>query len=250
MEWLLSPEIWIALLTLTAVEIVLGIDNIIFLSIIVSKLPADQQPRARLIGLSLAMLMRILLLLGISWLAGLTAALFTVLERGISVRDLILLGGGLFLLYKSTVEIHANLEGSEEVPGHASSANFWSVIVQIGLIDLVFSLDSVITAIGLVQQVPVMVVAIVIAVLVMMIAAAPISRFVHQHPTIKILALSFLMLIGTALIGEGLGMHIPKGYLYFAMAFSVMVEMLNIRVRKIHQPVQLKRPDHPDSGNR
>jgi predicted tellurium resistance membrane protein TerC len=239
MEWLTDPEIWIALLTLTALEIVLGIDNIIFISILTGKLPRERQATARRAGLGAAMVMRILLLLSIAWIIRLTAPLFTVLGQEISGRDLILLLGGLFLLGKATWEIHDKLEGEE---GHASrkvAASFASVIVQIMLLDVVFSLDSVITAVGMVDEVWVMIVAVVIAVGVMMLAAGPISRFVEAHPTVKILALSFLLLIGMSLVAESLDQHIPKGYIYFAMGFSVFVEALNLRLRR-PQPVHLR----------
>lgn len=238
MEWLTSPEIWIALLTLTALEIVLGIDNIIFISILAGKLPQSQQAKARQTGLAAAMIMRILLLLSIAWIIKLTAPLFTVFSQEISGRDLILLLGGLFLLGKSTFEIHDKLEGKE---GHASkkvAASFGSVIFQIMLLDIVFSLDSVITAVGMVDEVGVMIAAVIIAVGVMMVAAGPISRFVDQHPTVKILALSFLLLIGMSLVAESFDQHIPKGYIYFAMAFSVFVETINIRMKR-NEPVEL-----------
>ena len=246
MEWLTSGEIWIALLTLTALEIVLGIDNIIFISILSDKLPPSQRDKARLVGLSLAMIMRILLLLSINWIANLTNELFSIAGHGFSGRDLIMLSGGLFLIWKSTTEIHAKLEGEE---GHgrpgAKAATFSSIIVQILLLDIVFSLDSVITAVGMADEVGVMIAAVVIAVGVMLFASGPIARFVSQHPTIKMLALSFLLLIGTSLVAEGWHYHIPKGYIYFAMAFSVVVEMLNLRLRAKAQPVHLheKRPD-------
>jgi|SRR5678816_2725079 predicted tellurium resistance membrane protein TerC len=242
MEILSDPQTWLAFLTLTALEIVLGIDNIIFISILVGRLPKAMQPRGRTIGLALAMLTRILLLLSITWVMSLQAELIAIGERGISGRDLILIGGGLFLLAKSTLEIHSGLEGGEEKhsPG-AVRATFTSVIIQIAIIDIVFSLDSVITAVGMVDHVQVMIAAVIVAVIVMMFLAGPISDFVDRHPTIKMLALAFLILIGTALIGEGLGFHIPKGYIYFAMAFSVAVEMLNIRTRKRLEPVKLRK---------
>jgi predicted tellurium resistance membrane protein TerC len=243
MNWLADPQIWLGVVTLTALEIVLGIDNIIFIAIIAGRLPAHQQRRGRTIGLLLAMLTRVALLFSLTLIMRLTAPLFTVLEQGISGRDIILILGGLFLLGKSTLEIHAQLEGEE---GHGSgqaaagTAGFAGVIIQIILLDIVFSLDSVITAIGLVNQVPVMVAAIVIAVIFMIFLAGPVSRFIENHPTVKILALSFLLLIGMALVGEGLELHIPKGYIYFAMAFSGFVEMLNLRVRRRSQkPVRL-----------
>jgi predicted tellurium resistance membrane protein TerC len=239
MEWLTSPEIWIALATLTFLEIVLGIDNIIFISILSGKLPEAQQPRARRIGLLAAMLMRVLLLFSLAWIIRLTKPWFTVLGQEISGRDLILILGGLFLLGKSTYEIHDKLEGEE---GHASRAvpsSFGSVIVQIMLLDIVFSLDSVITAVGMVDQLWVMIAAVIISVAIMMLSAEPISAFVHRHPTVKMLALSFLLLIGMSLLLEGFDHHIPKGYIYFAMGFSVFVEMINLRIRKVTAPVQL-----------
>jgi predicted tellurium resistance membrane protein TerC len=243
MEWITSPEAWIALTTLTLLEIVLGVDNIIFISILVGRLPEAERQRARMLGLGFAMGTRILLLLLLTWIMRLQATLFTVLDVAISGRDLILIGGGLFLLVKATLEIHEGLEGSE-AEGHTTKrANFWSIIVQIGLIDIVFSLDSVITAVGLADDVSVMIIAIVIAVGVMMFAAGAIGRFVDDHPTVKMLALSFLVLIGVALIAEGVDVHIPKGYIYFAMAFSVTVEMLNIRIRGARAPLHLKKKD-------
>ena len=244
MEFLTDPQVWLAFLTLTALEIVLGIDNIIFISILVGRLPPEQRARGRTIGLSLAMITRILLLLSITWVMGLSDELFRVFDRGVSGRDLILFGGGLFLLAKSTLEIHHSLEGEEEQREVKGRATFGSVIIQIAIIDIVFSLDSVITAVGMADQVEVMIAAVVVAVLVMMFLAGPISDFVDRHPTIKMLALSFLILIGVALVGEGLGFHIPKGYIYFAMAFSVVVEMLNMQVRKRmtrSEPVQLRK---------
>jgi len=245
MEWITDPQAWIALGTLTALEIVLGIDNIIFISVLVSRLPEAQRQRARMIGLTLAMVSRLALLFAIAWIMGLTATVFEVLGNAISGRDLILIAGGLFLLAKATHEIHNNLEGEE--PGHtagAATAGFWSVLIQIALIDMVFSVDSVITAVGLADHVAVMVIAIVIAVGVMMVSAGAVGRFVDAHPTIKILALSFLILIGVTLFGEGLDFHIPKGYVYFAMAFSVAVELLNLRIRarrRRRAPVALRR---------
>jgi len=235
-EILYDPNAWIAFLTLTALEIVLGIDNIIFISILVGRLPERQRPSARTLGLSVAMLTRIALLLSITWVMRLTEPLFTVLQHPISGRDLILFGGGLFLIAKATMEIHTSLEGEAETAVAQRTASYAGIIMQIGIIDIVFSLDSVITAVGLADQVPVMVAAIVVAVLVMMVAAGPIGRFVDDHPTIKILALSFLILVGLALAGEAVGMHIPKGYIYFAMAFSLGVEMLNMRLRKRTAP--------------
>lgn len=240
MDWLTNPEAWIALVTLTALEIVLGIDNIIFITILVGRLPEHQRARARFLGLGLAMLTRIALLLSLTWVMRLTAPFFNVLGRDISGRDLILIGGGLFLLWKSTMEIHKSLEGEDEQGWAGAAAGFISTLVQIALLDIIFSLDSVITAVGLANEVIVMILAIVGAVIVMMFAARGIGEFVDRHPTIKVLALSFLVMIGVTLIAEGLGLHIPKGYIYFAMAFSVTVEMLNIRMRKkTAHPVKL-----------
>ena len=232
LELLVDPQAWIALATLTALELVLGIDNIVFISILVDKLPAAQREKARRLGLFMAMFMRIGLLLVLSWIVGLIAPLFTVLGQEISGRDLILIAGGLFLIYKATGEIHQSLEGEEGHTSRAVKATFGAVILQIMVIDMVFSLDSIITAVGMVDQVPVMIAAVIAAVLVMMLFAGAVSAFVERHPTIKILALSFLILIGTSLVADGLHFHIPKGYVYFAMAFSVAVEMLNIRMRK------------------
>ncbi len=246
MAWLADPQIWLALVTLTALEIVLGIDNIIFIAILAGKLPPEQQARGRTIGLALAMVTRIALLFSITLIMRLTEPLFTVLANEISGRDIILILGGLFLLGKSTLEIHGNLEGDTEHGTDSlkkAAASFGGVIFQIMLLDIVFSLDSVITAVGLADHVGVMVVAIVIAVIFMMFLAGGISRFVEDHPTIKILALSFLLLVGVSLMGEGLDLHIPKGYIYFAMAFSVFVEMLNLRIRKgPRKPVRLRNP--------
>jgi len=239
--WVYSPEAWAALATLTLLEIVLGIDNIVFISVLVGRLPEAERQRARILGLGIAMGTRILLLLLITWIMRLEAVLFTVLEVDISGRDLILIGGGLFLLAKATLEIHNSLEGEEHTRASAGGAGFLSIIVQIGLIDIVFSLDSVITAVGMAEHVPVMIIAIVLAVGVMMFSAGAIGRFVDEHPTVKMLALSFLVLVGTALIAEGIDLHIPKGYIYFAMAFSVGVEMLNLRVRRNAQPVHLRK---------
>jgi len=244
MEWLSNPESWIALLTLTVLEIVLGIDNVIFISILAGKLPPEQQAKARTVGLGLAMFMRIALLASIAWIARLTTPLFTVLQQEISGRDLIMLGGGLFLLAKATHEIHERLEGEDGAASGRAVASFASVIAQILLLDLVFSLDSVITAVGMADELAVMIAAVVIAVLVMMFAAGPISSFVSRHPTVKMLALAFLLLIGTSLVAEGLGQHVSKGYIYFAMGFSVFVEMLNLRMKKKakSEPVHLHQP--------
>ena len=239
MDWLTDPEVWLALVTLTALEIVLGIDNIIFISIQAGKLPRHQQEKARVLGLGLAMFIRVALLFSLTWLMGLTSPLFTVLNQEISGRDTILISGGLFLLWKSTMEIHEKLEGAE---GHAAVkgvASFGAVIVQILLLDIVFSLDSIITALGMASRLWVMVAAVVLAVGFMMLFSGKISAFVDRHPTVKMLALAFLLLIGVALIGDGLDMHIPKGYIYFAMAFSVMVEMPNLRLRRQGTPVRL-----------
>ena len=250
MDWLTDPQAWLALATLTALEIVLGIDNIIFISIQAGKLPAHQREKARIVGLGLAMFIRIALLFSLTWLMGLTSPLFSVLNNEISGRDIILISGGLFLLWKSTMEIHEKLEGEE---GHSSAragATFGAVIVQILLLDIVFSLDSIITALGMANQLAVMVAAVVMAVGFMMLFSGKISAFVERHPTVKMLALSFLLLIGVALIGDGFDMHIPKGYIYFAMAFSVMVEMLNLRLRRQGTPVHLHQPyvEEPGKG--
>jgi predicted tellurium resistance membrane protein TerC len=247
-SWISSAEGWIALATLTVLEIVLGIDNIVFISILAGKLRAEDRRRARKIGLSLAMITRILLLLSITWVMGLTAPWFTVMSQEISGRDLILILGGLFLIAKSTHEIHEKLEGEE---GHGSArvaASFTSVIVQILLLDIVFSLDSVITAVGMAEDVMVMILAVIIAVAVMLVSAGTISEFVDRHPTVKMLALSFLLLIGVSLIGEGFEQHIPKGYIYFAMGFSVFVEMINLRVRSKAKPVHLHQPYTDEGG--
>lgn len=235
-EWVTSPEAWIALGTLTALEVVLGIDNIVFISVLVNRLPAHQRAQARRIGLGLAMFARLALLFSITWVMGLTEDWFEVFSQGISGRDLILIVGGLFLLAKATHEIHNSLEGSEESGHTASVVSMSGVLVQIGLLDLVFSLDSVITAVGMADHVSIMATAIIIAVGVMLLAARSIGDFVEDHPTIKILALSFLLLVGVMLMGEGFDVHIPKGYIYFAMAFSLGVEMLNMRMRKRRAP--------------
>jgi predicted tellurium resistance membrane protein TerC len=239
MDWLSDPSAWIALLTLTALEIVLGIDNIIFISILAGKLPEEQRNRARVIGLAAAMVTRILLLLSLTWIMRLTSPLFTVLGNEISGRDLILILGGLFLLAKATHEIHQKLEGEIGEGSRRVAPTFKSVIIQIMLLDIVFSLDSVITAVGMADEVSIMIIAVVIAVGIMMVSARPISEFVERHPTVKMLAVSFLLLIGVTLIAEGLGQHISKGYIYFAMGFSVFVEMLNLRLRRKSPPVKL-----------
>jgi predicted tellurium resistance membrane protein TerC len=241
MEFLTDPQAWAALVTLTVLEIVLGIDNIIFLSILVAKLPKHQQHAARVLGLGFAMATRIALLLSITWVMKLTTPLFELMQHAISGRDLILFFGGLFLIAKATVEIHSSLEGIEQQEIARAAASFIGIVLQIGIIDIVFSLDSVITAVGLAQDVAVMVIAIVIAVIVMMFAARAVGEFVDRHPTVKMLALSFLILIGVALVAESAGLQIPKGYIYFAMAFSVVVEMLNIQLRRRAEPVKLRR---------
>jgi predicted tellurium resistance membrane protein TerC len=237
MDWISSPEGWIALVTLTVLEIVLGIDNIVFISILAGKLPAPRQARARNLGLTMAMITRILLLLSLTWIMRLTAPIFAVFGREISGRDLILVGGGVFLIWKSTHEIHQHLEGeSAAVQTARGAVSMRGVLVQIALLDIVFSLDSVITAVGMANQVAIMFAAIVLSVGFMKFAAGPVSTFVERHPTVKMLALSFLLLIGVTLIAEGLGQHISKGYVYFAMAFSVFVEVLNLRARKGRGP--------------
>jgi predicted tellurium resistance membrane protein TerC len=244
MEWLTDPQAWIALITLTALEIVLGIDNIIFISILVGKLPHKQRNKTRILGLGLAMITRIILLLSITWVMKLTSPLFRVFTQGISGRDIILIIGGLFLLWKSTREIHDSLEGEETEIKAKIAVSFIGILTQIALLDIIFSLDSVITAVGLVKDVAVMILAIVIAIIVMMFSSGAIGDFVEKHPTIKILALSFLVMIGVTLIAEGFEFHIPRGYIYFAMAFSVTVEMLNIKVRKRSAyPVKLHKVD-------
>lgn len=244
-DWIAQPEGWIALLTLIALELVLGVDNIIFISILAGKLPAQDQQRARTSGILAAVLSRVALLLSLNWVINLKQDIFTLpfFDVGISGKDLILIAGGLFLLWKSTHEIHDKLEGKE---GHASAkiaANFWSVILQIMILDIVFSLDSVITAVGMAEEIAIMVIAVVVAALVMIFTSGPIGHFVERHPTIKILALSFLLMIGFTLVAEGFDVHIPKGYVYFAMGFSVFVEMINLRVRDSHvKPVNLRDP--------
>jgi predicted tellurium resistance membrane protein TerC len=244
-DWIADPNAWIALATLTALEIVLGIDNIIFISILVGRLPEARRDAARRLGLTLAMGTRIALLLSLAWIMRLTEPFFTVLGQGISGRDMILIGGGLFLLWKSVHEIHVSLEGEAgDAAARPLGASFASVLVQIAIIDIVFSLDSVITAVGLADDVMVMVIAIVASVAVMMFAARPIGEFVERHPTIKMLALSFLVLVGVTLIAEGFDTHVPKGYIYFAMAFSVAVEMINIRLRKrLSEPIRLRKDE-------
>jgi len=235
-DWLTDPNAWIAFGTLTALEIVLGVDNIIFISILSSRLPKEEQPRARFIGLALALFGRVGLLLSLAWIMRLTAPIFTLLNVAISGRDIILIGGGLFLLAKSTHEIHNKLEGEEDHARTGKAVTFGSVLLQIFLLDLVFSLDSVITAVGMVEDIPVMIAAIFVAVLFMMFSAEAVSTFIENHPTVKMLALSFLLMVGVALIGEGLDFHLPRGYIYFAMAFSVFVEMLNLKIRGRTKP--------------
>ena len=247
MNWLSDPNAWISLLTLTLLEVVLGIDNIIFISILSSKLPLALQPRARSLGLAGAFVTRVLLLLSITWVMRLTDPLFKVLGQEISGRDLILIIGGLFLIAKATTEIHHKLEGPvEDASSKGASKSLWGTVAQIMVIDIIFSLDSVITAVGMANDVSIMIAANVVALAVMLFAAAPISAFVDKHPTIKMLALAFLVLIGTNLVAEGLGQHIAKGYTYMAMAFSVIVEMLNIRARAKHEAVHLRGPHMPD----
>jgi predicted tellurium resistance membrane protein TerC len=245
MEWVADPQSWIALLTLTVLEVVLGIDNVIFISILSGKLPEAQQKRARNTGLMLAMVMRVLLLLSLAWIVRLTAPLFSVMGHDISGRDLILIAGGLFLLGKATHEIHDRLEGEEGHTAAKVAPSFAAVITQILVLDIVFSLDSVITAVGMAKEIAVMIIAVIVAVLIMLVSAGAISNFVNRHPTVKMLALSFLLLIGMSLVAEGLEFHIPKGYIYFAMGFSVFVEFLNIQFkRKSAKPVQFHDPYH------
>lgn len=247
MDWLLDPQIWIGLLTLTTLEIVLGIDNLVFLAILADRLPPEQRASARRLGLAFALLTRLGLLSTISWIASLTTPLFEIADQPVSWRDLILVAGGVFLLWKATHEIHGSLEGKEDeaaTNAGKAGASFLGIIVQIGILDIVFSLDSVITAVGMANELWVMVTAVVIAMVCMLLAATPLSRFVNDHPTVKMLALAFLLLVGMALVADGFGFHIPKGYLYFAMGFSVMVEALNLaaRRRRRAKPVQLRHP--------
>jgi len=242
MDALLTPDGLIALVTLTFLEVVLGVDNVIFISILVGKLPNAQQPKARTLGLGAAMGMRILLLLSLSWIMRLTRPLFTAFDHGFSGRDLILIGGGLFLLWKATVEIHEKLEGEEGSGTSRVAPSFAAVIGQIMVLDIIFSLDSVITAVGMANHISIMITAVVIAVGIMMFSAKPIGDFVMRHPTVKVLALSFLLMIGLALVSDGAGFHIPKGYIYFAMGFSIFVETLNLKLRPAHAPVRLHEP--------
>jgi predicted tellurium resistance membrane protein TerC len=244
-EPFLTSEGLLALVTLTFLEIVLGVDNVIFISILSAKLPAPDQPRARRVGLLGAMLMRIALLFSIAWVVRLTAPLVSIAGWEISGRDFILIGGGLFLLAKATLELHERLEGEEHHRQGRSAVSFGAVIAQIMALDIVFSLDSVITAVGMADDIAIMVAAVVLSVAIMMVSAGPVSEFVSRHPTIKVLALSFLLLIGLSLVADGLGLHIPKGYIYFAMGFSVFVEMINLRVRRRAAPVQLRDPHRP-----
>ncbi|MCW5774610.1 MAG: TerC family protein [Rhodospirillaceae bacterium] len=232
MDWIANPDIWLSLLTLTALEIVLGIDNLVFIAILAGKLPAERQALARRLGLALALITRLALLFTLSWLAGLTAPLFSVLGEGISWRDIVLIGGGAFLIAKATFEIHHNVEAGEEAAPKRRAGSLVGVVIQIALIDIVFSFDSVITAVGMAQHIEVMVAAIVISIAVMIVAAGPVSGFIDRHPTLKMLALAFLILIGTMLVADGIGFHVPKGYIYFAMAFACLVEGLNMLVRR------------------
>ena len=238
MELLTDPQAWIAFATLTALELVLGIDNIIFISILVDRLPPEKREFARRVGLGLAMFMRIALLLLLAWIVGLTAPLFSVLGEEVSGRDLILIGGGLFLIWKATGEIHGLVQGEEEDQERKMASTFGGILAQIAIIDLVFSLDSIITAVGMVEEIPVMIAAVVASVVLMMVAAGPIGRFVSRHPTVKMLALSFLIMVGMALVADGFDFHVPKGYIYFAMAFSVAVEMLNLRMRRNRELIE------------
>ncbi len=240
MEWLADPQIWLSLITLTTLEIVLGIDNLVFIAVLVEKLPKHQQPTARRVGIGLALVTRLMLLAAIAWIIGLTAPLFTAFDQAFSWRDIILIAGGLFLLYKGTMEIHEKLEGQEGGASAKVQAKFAAVVVQIAILDIVFSLDSVITAVGMADHLWIMVTAVIIAVIIMLAAAGPVSDFVGRHPTVKMLALSFLLLIGMALVADGFGVHIPKGYIYAAMGFSVFVEVLNLMARRKSKPVHLR----------
>jgi len=248
MEWLTDPQIWISLLTLSALEIVLGIDNLVFLAILAERLPEDQRALARKLGLAFALITRLMLLASLAWIAGLVEPVFTIFGHPVSWRDIILIGGGVFLLAKATHEIHGSLEGETEGEGadkeggvaKAAKASFVATIIQIGVLDIIFSLDSVITAVGMANQLWVMVAAVIIAVVIMLVASGPLSGFVSRHPTVKMLALSFLLLVGMSLVADGMGFHIPKGYLYFAMGFSVLVEVLNLAARRRTKPVRLR----------
>ncbi|HXF46343.1 MAG TPA: TerC family protein [Burkholderiaceae bacterium] len=242
LDWLLTPEALIALATLTALELVLGIDNVIFISILAGKLPREQQDRARTIGLTIAAIGRLALLFSIVWILGLTQNVFTVFGHGISWRDIILIAGGLFLIYKATAELHQKLEGETDAKGAAVKASFGAVLVQIALLDVVFAIDSIVTAIGMVRDIKIMALAIVLSVVLMLVLSKYVHAFVSRHPTVKVLALAFLLMIGMVLIAEGFEVEVPKGYVYFAMGFSVFVEVLNMRLRKVSQPVQLHEP--------
>jgi len=250
MEWVANPEIWLSLLTLTALEIVLGIDNIVFIAVLVGKLPKGQQPRARRLGIILALIPRLVLLLAIAWVIGLTEPLFTVFGHGFSGRDLILFAGGVFLIYKATHEIHGSLEGEEGEASARVHAQLTAVVVQIAIVNLVFSIDSIVTAIGMANEIWVMAAAIILSMIVMLLAAGPVGGFVERHPTVKMLALSFLLMIGTTLIADSFGVHVPKGYIYAAMGFSVFVEALNMAHRRRQKPVHLRQAYHEaDGGN-
>lgn len=246
MDWLTDPQIWISLLTLSALEIVLGIDNLVFLAILADRLPPEQRPAARKLGLAFALVTRLALLASLTWIAGLTEPVFSVLDHPVSWRDIILVGGGVFLLAKATHEIHGSLEGErdpaegDDGTAKTAGAGFIATIIQIGILDIVFSLDSVITAVGMASHLWVMIAAVVIAVALMLVASGPLANFVSRHPTVKMLALSFLLLVGMSLVADGMGFHIPKGYLYFAMGFSVLVEALNLAARRRQKPVQLR----------
>jgi len=248
LAWLLTPEAILALVTLTALELVLGVDNVIFISVLAGKLPAGQQDRARVVGLTLAAGGRIALLFSIVWIMGLTAPVLTVVEHELSWRDLILVLGGLFLIYKSVVELHQNLEGDADVKGAVVRASFGAVLVQIAMLDIVFALDSIITAIGMVRDVRIMAIAIVLSAVLMMVVSGFVHHFVSRHPTIKVLALSFLLMIGMVLIADGFEIHVPKGYVYFAMGFAVFVELMNMRLRKVHQPALVLHEPYVSGG--
>jgi predicted tellurium resistance membrane protein TerC len=252
MEWLADPQIWLSLLTLTTLEIVLGIDNLVFIAVLVEKLPTAQQASARRVGIALALITRLMLLAAIAWIIGLTAPVIELFGQEFSWRDIILIGGGLFLLYKGTVEIHEKLEGQEGESSAKVKASYIAVVTQIAILDIVFSLDSVITAVGMADHLWIMVTAVIIAVIIMLIASGPVSGFVARHPTVKMLALSFLLLIGMTLVADGFGVHVPKGYIYAAMGFSVFVELLNLFARRKTKPVHLRQPystEESDGGN-
>jgi predicted tellurium resistance membrane protein TerC len=252
MEWLADPQIWLSLLTLTTLEIVLGIDNLVFIAVLVEKLPTAQQASARRVGIALALITRLMLLAALAWIIGLTAPVIELFGQEFSWRDIILIGGGLFLLYKGTVEIHEKLEGQEGESSAKVKASYIAVVTQIAILDIVFSLDSVITAVGMADHLWIMVTAVIIAVIIMLIASGPVSGFVARHPTVKMLALSFLLLIGMTLVADGFGVHVPKGYIYAAMGFSVFVELLNLFARRKTKPVHLRQPystEESDGGN-